>query len=75
MALNFYAKVAKRLKLDFRKFGGLISTFVENIGEKLVWGTFCPLPLPVNKREITISFVLTWVLTMLYAGKTVFHSI
>ena len=36
--------VAKGLKLKFRKFLGLILTFVEVTGEKLVgWGPFCPL--------------------------------
>ena len=38
--LKFYTSVAKRLKLKVRKFWGLISTFVEVTGEKLVAGAF-----------------------------------
>ena len=34
--LKFYTSVAKRLKLKVRKFLGLIPTFVEVTGEKLV---------------------------------------
>ena len=37
---KFYTSVAKRLKLKVRKFWGLISTFVEVTGEKLVAGAF-----------------------------------
>ena len=44
--LKFYTSVAKGLKLKVKKFWGLISTFVEVTGEKLVGGPFCPLPLP-----------------------------
>ena len=44
MALKFYTSVAKELKLKVRKFWGLIPTFVEVTGEKLV-GLFAP-PLP-----------------------------
>ena len=36
--LKFYASVAKRLKLKVRKFLGLIPTFVEVTGEKLIGG-------------------------------------
>ena len=38
MDLKFYNSVAKRLKLKFRKLLGLISTFAEVTGEKLVRG-------------------------------------
>ena len=39
VVLEFYTSVAKRLKLKVRKFWGLIPTFVEVTGEKLVgWG-------------------------------------
>ena len=34
--LNFYTSVVKRLELKVRKLWGLISTFVEVTGEKLV---------------------------------------
>ena len=41
-ALKSYTSVAKGLKLKVRKFRGLIPTFVENTGEKLVREPFCP---------------------------------
>ena len=40
MALKFYSSVAKGLKLKVKKFWGLIRTFVEIRGEKLVGGLF-----------------------------------
>ena len=45
MALKFYTSWAKGLKLKVRKFLELMSTFVEITGEKLIGGTFLPLPL------------------------------
>ena len=47
MALNFYTSVEKALKLKVRKFWGLIPTFAEVTGEKLVEGggeLFAPHP-------------------------------
>ena len=44
MNLEFYTSVAKGLKLKVRKFYGLVLTFVEVTGEKLVGGPFCHLP-------------------------------
>ena len=48
--LKFYTSLSKGLKLKVRKFWGLIPTFVEVTGEKLVggWGEggFWPLPHP-----------------------------
>ena len=45
--LKFYTSVAKGLKLKIRKFWGLISTFVEVTGEKLVGRAFLhPPPHP-----------------------------
>ena len=38
MALTFYTSVAKGLKLKVRKSWGLIPTFAEVTGEKLVGG-------------------------------------
>ena len=38
--LKFYTSMAKGLKLKVRKFWGLIPTFVEVKGEKLVGGLF-----------------------------------
>ena len=40
--LKFYTSVAKGLKLKVRKFLGLIPTFVEVTGEKLVGWEFLP---------------------------------
>ena len=42
--LKFYASVVKRLKPKFKKFLGLIPTFVEVTGEKLILGGIPPLP-------------------------------
>ena len=42
--LQFYTSLSKRLKLKVRRFFGLIPTFVEVTGEKLVGGgSFCHL--------------------------------
>ena len=41
MSLQFSTRVAKGSKLKFRKILGLIPTFVEVAGEKLVEGAFC----------------------------------
>ena len=38
--LKFYTIVAKGLKLKVRNFWGLVTTFVEVTGEKLMWGLF-----------------------------------
>ena len=40
--LKFYTSVAKGLQLKYRKFWGLIPTFVEVTGKNLVGGPFCP---------------------------------
>ena len=50
MVLNFHTNVAKGLKLKVRKFLGLILTFVEVTGEKLVEGAFLPPPI-LNRVE------------------------
>ena len=42
MVLRFYTSAAKRFKLKFRKFWGLISTFVEVTEEKILGGLFDP---------------------------------
>ena len=42
MALKSYTSVAKGLKLENRKLWGLIITFVEVTGEKLIGGLFTP---------------------------------
>ena len=46
MDLKFYTSVAKVLKLKARKFLGLIPTFVEIKGEKLVGGSGFLSPPP-----------------------------
>ena len=43
--LKFYTSVAKELKLKVRTLWGIILTFVEVTGEKLVGWSLCP-PLP-----------------------------
>ena len=49
--LNFYTSLAKVLKLKVRIFLGLIPTFVEVTGEKLVSGVFLP---PIRNRVIKV---------------------
>ena len=49
MAMKFYTSVAKGLKLKVRNFCWFIPLFVEVTGEKLVKGTFLPLP-PQHKH-------------------------
>ena len=46
MALKFCTSVTKRIKVNFRKFFGLIFTSAVVTGEKLVLGSFCPTPPP-----------------------------
>ena len=57
--LNFYTSVVKRLELKVRKFWGLIPTFVEVTGEKLVVGGGLPPILNrVNCPQINYVCVL-----------------
>ena len=56
MALKFYTCVEKGLKLKVRKFGGLILTFVEVIGGKLVGRSFC-LPALLNRVNTHSNWV------------------
>ena len=51
--LKFYTSVVKGLKLKARKFWGLIPTFVEVTGEKLVGGLFAPAPSPFLPKTKT----------------------
>ena len=46
MGLKFYTSIEKELKQKVRKRSGLIPTFVEVTGEKLVEGPFYPSPNP-----------------------------
>ena len=56
--LKSYTSVAKGLKLKVRKFWGLIPTFVEVTGEKLVGGV-CPPPFlnRVDAAELLYIFI------------------
>ena len=49
--LKFYTSLSKGLKLRVRRFWGLIPTFVEVTGEKLVEGAF-PLPPILNRVKV-----------------------
>ena len=53
--LKFYTSLSKRLKLKVRKFWGLIPTFVEITGEKLVGGAglFAPPPSWIGLRSLS----------------------
>ena len=42
MALKFYINVAKELKLIVRKFCGVVPTFLEVIGEKMLGRNLWP---------------------------------
>ena len=48
--LKFYTSLSKALKLKARKYRGLIRTFAEFTGEKLVGGPFYPSPPPILNR-------------------------
>ena len=52
-----YTSVAKGLKLKVRKFYGLISTFAEVTGEKLIEGFFAP-PLPHPPTPSRIGLIV-----------------
>ena len=58
MNLKFYTSVAKGLKLKVKKFSGLVPTFVEVTGGKLVGGgLFAPPPLILNRvKKMFLSF-------------------
>ena len=51
--LEFYTSVAKRLKLKVRKFWGLIPTFLEVTGEKLVGETFLKIAISLTSLNFT----------------------
>ena len=51
MALKFYTRVAKGLKLKFRKFLGLLPTFVNVKGGRLMGGFFTPI---LNRVKIAL---------------------
>ena len=51
--LKFYTSVAKGLKLKVRKFWGLIPTFLEVTGEKLVGGAFLKIAISLTSLNFT----------------------
>ena len=55
MNFKFYTSVEKGLKLKVRKFYGLIPTFVEVTGEKLVGGPFWP-PSILNRVKVYLIY-------------------
>ena len=55
MVLKFYTSVAKGLKLKIKEVWGLILTFVEGTGEKLVGRPFAALPPPLILNRIKSS--------------------
>ena len=57
MALTFYTSMAKGLKLKVRKFWGLIPTFVEVTGGKVVGDLFAPPPLSLNLNRVKIQAI------------------
>ena len=52
MNLKFYTSEAKRLKMKFRKFRRLLSTFIEVTAEELVGGPFWPPPILNRVKNI-----------------------
>ena len=61
MALNLYTSVGKGLKLKVRMFWGLISTFVEVTGEKMVGWPLLLLLLPHPEHvKIKRNFYGIW---------------
>ena len=52
MTLNIYISVAKGLKLKVRKFLGLIPTFVEVTGEKMVGAFVAPFQNRVAEEAL-----------------------
>ena len=64
---KFYNSVAKGLKLKVRTFWGLIPTFVEVTGEKLVGGVFLPSILNRVKRILSEFLIFVMWLTKVSA--------
>ena len=52
--LKFYTSLSKGLKIKIWKFWGLLLTFVEVTGEKMVGGTFCPPPI-LNRVKVVFQ--------------------
>ena len=56
MNLKFYTSVAKGLKLKVKKFSGLVPTFVEVTGGKLVGGGLFIPPILNRVKKMFLSF-------------------
>ena len=59
MALEFYTSDAKWLKLKIKNFLGLIFTFVDVTGEKLVGGAFAPILKKVKTYYLKITLLIS----------------
>ena len=57
---EFYTSVTKWIRLKVRKFWGLIPTFVEVTGEKLIGGPFAPILNWVKVSGIFVEFKQAW---------------
>ena len=55
--LKLYSSVAKGLKLKVQRFWGLLPTFVEVTGEKVVGRLFCPPPPPPPPPSPSSSWI------------------
>ena len=65
MAFKFYSSVAKGLKLKVRKSWGIVLTFVEAKGEKLVGEAFIPpITNRVNKWKKLQVYLKSWLLIL-----------
>ena len=64
--LKFYTSVAKGLKLKVRKFWGLIPTFVEVTGGKLVGGPFWPPHPEQGQSSLKQSFLKTTIVLLVF---------
>ena len=62
--MKFYTSEERGLKLKVAKFLGLIPTFVEVIGEKLVGGPFAPILNRVKEKAMINRFFLTLLYTV-----------
>ena len=62
VSIKFYTSLSKGLKLKVREIWGLIPTFVEVTGEKLVGRPFCLLPswMGLNTGFKSTDVHLTW---------------
>ena len=57
MVLKFYTNMAKVVKISVSKFVGLVLTFVEVTGKKLVVEAFLPSPLLILNK-VNVFYVL-----------------